>query len=127
MTQTENQPTAALVFDMPTEYVDRTLQTASWYDKYLIQPGTYPFEWTTIEGRPQMVGRPYYAKVTLDAVLTEEYRVNRLLSHSSSHTKLQSTLTKITRSVYAYQVPGCPGDKVKHPLETFLGGRVVML
>jgi len=133
------RPTSAVIFDEPTEYVDRTLATASWWDKYEIQPGVYPLEWVDIDYRPwnpnpearspgfiANVG-PYYALVVLKARLLEEYRVNRLFTASSVDHKLhdESPVVTLTRSVYAYQVPGCPKGQHGRPLTSYLGGRVV--
>lgn len=140
MTMTIAKPTCAVRFDEPTEYVDRNLATASWWDRYIIQPGTYAFEW-------QRNGRPWNADmdkpspgfianvgpedgvVTLDAVLVEQYRVNRVFTASSAvHTHLKRSTT-ISRRVYAYQLDGCPGPHGQHGpvLTSFLGGCVIRL
>ena len=133
-------PTCVLVFDEPTSYTDRSLPTASWWDRYLIQPGAYAFEWVNINATPwnadpeaitngyiANIG-PYYAKVTVDAQLVMEYRVARLLGESRGATKtVDAPVTTISRSVYAYQIPGCPKGERGTGLQRFLGGRVVTL
>jgi hypothetical protein len=89
----------------PTEHVDRTLATASWWDRYMIQPGTYAVEFVSIGWHPCPAGqRPYYALVRLDARLTESYRVNRLLHHTSAQTEHPDRATTLTLSTYAYEV-----------------------
>lgn len=139
MTITTAAPTCAVVFDAPTEYVDRGLATASWWDKYEILSGTYLFEWVDLDYRPwnadpervtpgfiANIG-PYYAQVTLWARLLEEYRVNQLLTASSAAHRVHEDPREVTltRSVYAYQMSGCPKGQHGRPLTTFLGGRVV--
>lgn len=128
--------TAALVFEHPTEWVDRSLSTASWWDKYEIQVGMYAFEWVTIEGKPwnsnpdahtpgfiANIG-PYYGMVTVDTFLKESYRVNRLLTESNSvHETFDETRPmRMRRMTYAYQLPGCPKPMAGTPLTTFMGG-----
>jgi hypothetical protein len=134
-------PTCVLVFDEPTSWTDRSLPTASWWDRYEIQPGAYAFEWVNINGRPwnadpeaktsgylANIG-PYYAQVTVQAQLAETYRVNRLFHATSAEHEnvLDAPITTLSRSVYAYQIPGCPKGERGRGLEHFLGGRVVDL
>lgn len=115
---------AVLVIEEPTEYVDNTLQTASWWDKYMLQPGVYPFEFTLIDGRPvPNGGRPYYGKVRVEATLIEEYRVARLFAASSASTTTLNKVTTVTRGVYAYQLPGHDHQHGK-VLTEFMGGRI---
>lgn len=134
-------PTAVLVFDEPTSWTDRSLPTASWWDRYEIQPGAYAFEWVNINGSawnadPEAITNgyianigPYYAKVTVDARLVETYRVNRLLGElrADQRTVESAPTYLLSKSVYAYQIPGCPKGERGRGLETFLGGRVVDL
>ena len=97
MTQT------TLVIDQPTEYVDRTLQTASWWDRYTLHPGEYPVEWVTIDYRPVREGeKPYYGLVRIDATLEETYRVNTLFTASSSETTQPGTPDTVVQTAYAY-------------------------
>lgn len=91
------------------EYVDRTLATASWYDRYQLVPGEYSAELTTIDDVPTTLDapfhrRPYYVRAWVDAVKLESYRVNRLFSASSAHTEAMHTPTRVLVRVYAYQV-----------------------
>lgn len=131
-------PTAMLVFDKPTTYVDRTLATASWRDEYEILTGAYPFEWVNINHKPWnanpeactpgFVGNtgPYYGLVRVEAMLKQEYREARLLSECRSTTTLHNIpkpKTLVT-SVYAYTLPGCPRIE-RSTLTSFMGGRVV--
>lgn len=128
--------TPVLVFDEPVEYVDRNLATASWWDKYQIQPGTYPFRWVNINGStwnpdpevhtPGFIANvgPYYAHVVLEVRLVESYRENRLLREVTSERRTHDEATTITRSLYAYQVPGCPKG-TRRPVTEFMGGRIV--
>lgn len=140
MTITIAPPTCAVVFDEPTTYVDRSLATASWWDKYEIQPGTYPLEWTR-NGKPwnadpeaitpgfiANVG-PQEATAYLQARLVESYREARLLHHVTADQQEhpEAEIMTLTRSVYAFQVPGCPKPPHGTPITTFLGGRVVRL
>lgn len=131
--------TCAVIFDAPTEYVDATLATASWFDVYEIQPGIYPLEWVNINYTPWNADPeaitsgfiantgPYYAQVTLDAKLVREHRESRVgVAHSTEDRyHHEAVVTTIKRSVYAYQVPGCPKGQHGRPLTEFLGGRVV--
>jgi hypothetical protein len=87
------------------EWTDRTLATASWWDKYVIHPGTYPLEFVTIDYRPVREGqRPYYAQARVSATLVERYRVNRLLTASSAHHEDTHEDTHVIVTLYAYQV-----------------------
>lgn len=89
------------------EYVDQTLQTASWWDRYTIKAGEYPVVFTNINGYITEDTRPYYATAKLDATLVETYRVNRLLWASSSETKEPNEETVVHFSTYAYNInPG---------------------
>lgn len=138
MTITIAPPTAALVFTTPTKYVDRSLATASWTDTYEILVGAYPFAWVNLDYTPwnpdpevktngflANVG-PYYAQVRVQAVLKEEYRVNRLFTASSASTTVhdEAQVQTLTRTVYAYQVPGCPKGQRGAPLTSMMGGLV---
>lgn len=134
------RPTAQVTFDAPTEYVDRSLPTASWWDKYEIQPGSYAFEWVTINHTPwnsdpdrvtpgyiANIG-PYYGLVTLQARMVEEYRVNRLLSESRAQHEVMCDppIQTIKRAVYAYELPGAPRNHGR-TITAFLGGRVTLI
>lgn len=140
MTITIAKPTAAVVFDVPTEYIDRSLATASWWDQYEILPGAYAFEWTNIDGTPwnadpevrtngfiANIG-PYYGSVTLEARLLESYRESRLLSEvrAQHDVHAEPKVVTISRRLYAYQLPGAPR---RHGVPTvrFMGGRVVSI
>lgn len=95
-----------LVLRVPeeTEYIDRSLPTASWYDKYLLQPGDYPVEFTDIDHRPVDVSKakPYYVLARVDAIQTEEYREARLLHHVQAETREMSLRTTVLAWTYAY-------------------------
>ena len=45
-------------FHEPTKWIDRTLQTASWWDEYEIQPGRYEFKPVTLGHKPYVPGIP---------------------------------------------------------------------
>ena len=94
-------PTVATL-DQPTEYVDRTLQTASWWDRYELLPGSYAVEYVDTQYRP--IGRPYYAVVKVKAILKESYRVNRLFTASSSELTFPEQETTHSFVLYAYQL-----------------------
>lgn len=71
------------------EYIDRSLPTASWWDKYELIPGEYAVELYGYHGQPLRAGEaPVEARVRVAAILRESYRVNRLFTASSSeHTR----------------------------------------
>lgn len=135
------KPTAALVIEERTEWTDRNLATASWFDVYELEVGIYPFEWVNINhtpwnadlsvATPGYVGNtgPYYAKVRIPARLTREYRVNTLFTASSvSDQRYHHGPHKVLgQSVYAYQIPGCPKGQHGRPLTEFMGGKVALL
>lgn len=141
MTITLAKPTAALVIEAPTEYRDQNYETASWFDEFVLEPGVYPFEWVNINhtpwnaddtvATPGYVGNvgPYYAKVKVAAILTREYRVSRLFTASSVTDERfhHGPRRELTRSVYAYQIPGCPKGQHGRPLTEFMGGIVALL
>ena len=60
--------TLTLTIPTATEYVDRTLATASWWDKYTIRPGIYEVEVVTIDGHPVPADSPraYYVRARID-------------------------------------------------------------
>lgn len=99
--------TLTLTIPAATEYVDRTLATASWWDKYTILPGTYEVEVVTINGHPVPADSPnaYYVRARVDAVLTETYRVNRVFTASSAEHRPDLTeRTTVTWSTYSYNL-----------------------
>ncbi|ABS06146.1 hypothetical protein [Kineococcus radiotolerans] len=99
--------TLTLTIPAATEYVDRTLATASWWDKYTILPGTYEVEVVTINGHPVPADSPraYYVRARIDAVLTETYRVNRVFTASSAeHRPDLAEHTTVTWSTYSYNL-----------------------
>lgn len=120
--------TYQLVIDKPYEYVDTSLPTASWWDRYTVQPGTYDVRLTNISGTtwnpdpdvvtPGFIANtgPYYAEVEFDVVLEETHRVNRLLQHSTAHTEERHERTTIRRNIYAYQLD---------TMESWMGGTIV--
>jgi hypothetical protein len=91
----------------PTGHIDRTLATASWWDRYTLLPGTYEVELTTVShGKLHggFDGQAYWATVRVDAILEESYRVNTLFTASSSErTEPQERTTKGFQ-FYAYQM-----------------------
>lgn len=70
----------------PTEYVDRSLPTASWWIRYEIQPGIYEVQpWSNL---------PHYQSVVTQAKRVEEHIINRL-GASSSKAKQSSYVGRI--------------------------------
>jgi hypothetical protein len=102
--------TATVVVEENAEYTDRTLATASWWDRYELVAGEYPIEFTTVGGYPardfdsHADGSAYYARVRIPAVLVESFRVNRLFTASSAHTERPNREEVVHLSCYAYQV-----------------------
>lgn len=93
-----------LVFPTTTEYVDRNLATASWWDRYDIFPGEYVVEPVTIGGNPTSVENAYYGRVELNVVLRESYRVARLLHHSTAQHTEHEDVTTIRLTTYWYSI-----------------------
>jgi len=102
--------TATLVVAENAEYTDRSLPTASWWDRYELVAGEYPVRFTNVSGREardfdsHADGSAYYAHFTVPAVLVESYRVNRLLTASSAHTERPNREETVTLTCYAYEV-----------------------
>jgi hypothetical protein len=87
------------------EYVDRTLPTASWWDRYTLTSGEYELRLTTVQGDPVPEGqRPYYAMAEVDATLVESYRVNRLFTASSSEVTYPNRSATVCVQMYAYEL-----------------------
>jgi hypothetical protein len=87
------------------EYVDQTLATASWWDRYELTPGDYPISWTSIRGDmtdPTDHTRTYYGTATVGAVLTHEHRVNTLLWASSTQDAHPMRPQPIRVNMYRY-------------------------
>lgn len=84
---------ATLVVPAQFEWIDRDLPTASWWDKYLVQPGRYPLVLKNVGGdlwnpdlnvpTPGFIANvgPDHAGASIDALLIESYREARLLDH----------------------------------------------
>lgn len=108
----------------PIEHTHYGYETASWYDKLILQPGRYPIRLTRIDGRPWKPGviesgyvrpgRPYYAAFDVDALLVETYTVSRLFTESRAHTDVRNKYTTHHVRLYAYVLDtmttwmGCP-------------------
>lgn len=111
-----DMPALSLLITEPYEHIDRTLATASWYDRMTVKPGRYPVRLTNIDYRRWNADRaaktpgfiantgPYYALVTVDVTVTEEFRVNRLLNHESAETTRPHRDCVHTFSTYAYNL-----------------------
>lgn len=98
-------PIRAEVTVVRGRYVDRTLQTASWYDVHELQPGTYPVELADSNWvRTPYATDPYYASLRVPTLLLQEYRVNRLFTASSSSTTYPNTPDTVTFTLYGYQL-----------------------
>ena len=99
-----------LVIDEDFEYVDRALATASWWDRYLLRAGRYPIEYLTVnyhvpwQAAPHMNGSAYWGVAKVKGILVETYRVNRLLTASSSETRHPNTETTKHFQWYEYQI-----------------------
>lgn len=90
-------------------YVDRSLPTASWWDEYELIAGEYPVRWTTVTHHEVTQDHPqaYYAVITVPAILTKTYRVNRVFTASSSETREPHLETTVTFTNYVYNAkPG---------------------
>lgn len=93
----------ALTFTIkePTEYIDRTLATASWWDRYMLQPGTYRIEWQIAYGYTTPIIE--YGRVRVDAVLVESYRENRLFTAvSADHREGLDEKTTVSLGTYPW-------------------------
>lgn len=78
-------------------YTDRSYETASWYDTYVLKAGTYPV--TFVE---RFSNR--YANVTVDAVLAETYKVNRVFTASSVDQATPNTETTYKLQFDSYMI-----------------------
>lgn len=87
-------------------WVDRSFETASWWDRLVLTPGTYLMEPKTIRWQSVPDGeRPYYGAVKVPATIVESYRVNRLFQHSSADHKTDlAEATVKTFDAYWYNV-----------------------
>ncbi len=91
------------------EYTDRTLATASWWDRYIIHPGTYPLEYVSIGYHPVNPDsrHAYYARARVKATLIQSYRENRLLHHVRADMREKREDTEVQVVIYAYEAePG---------------------
>lgn len=91
------------------EWTDRTLATASWWDRYLVPAGEYDVRYITSNFAPWKPGMrydpvPYYADATFNAILVESYRESRLFSEvrPDRRTGLSEPTTR-TVSMYGYE------------------------
>jgi hypothetical protein len=89
-------------------YTDRTLATASWWDKYILDEGEFPFEFVTSDGHPIPEGenpRFHYAVAKIPATLIESYRVSQLLQYSTAeHKKDQAVRHTLYLRLYGYEM-----------------------
>jgi hypothetical protein len=91
-----------VVIPEATEYVDRNLATASWYDRYLIDKGMYEILPVTLDHRPTTIEGAYWWKVTFDATLIYSYRVNRVFTASSASHEYPNRRGFVHQQRYAY-------------------------
>ena len=84
-----------VVFRIPedTAYIDRSFETASWYDKLVLRAGDYRVE---MDGSRALVRVP--------ATVVETYRVNRLFTASSAETTYPNEETVKTFQFDNYEV-----------------------
>lgn len=98
----------AMLVDPTVVYTDRTLATASWWDKYNVDEGTYPLEY--VDGRGDVLAegadsRFCDARTLIPATLIESYRESRLLQYSTAHHKEGlSERTNLYFRIYGYQL-----------------------
>ncbi len=106
------------------EYVDRSLATASWWDRHELVAGEYPVWWTTITGRDVHPGHTdvYYGLVAVETRLVECYRENRLLGAVRSQTEQPGTRAVVSFRPYRYEVQ--PGVTLAGGLVTIVDGDV---
>lgn len=114
-------PGAEVIVTEPGTYVDRSLPTASWWDKYTIEPGTYPIEYVNIDYRPWNPDPdvctpgfiantgPYYAIARVKARRIESYRENRLLHLTQAEHTQHDTEATVTVCLYAYEIERARG------------------
>lgn len=114
MTTTTHQTHGVLRIENPTEHISHCYETASAYDKFILQPGIYDFRLVNINYTPWVPGSiaagytmptgPYYAMATVDAVLVERYYENRLLGHTSARKTSTNEITTYTVQMYAHEL-----------------------
>lgn len=111
-------------FDRAMEYVDSTLQRASDYKVYDIQPGTYPLVYTKtgvngyVEVDPQ---RATHVHAQLDAILREEHWTDLLLTREKGTTrKGMSRASVVHLSAYPFEL-----NRSRRTRETWHGGALV--
>lgn len=104
-----------LVIDEAFEYRSYHYETASAYDLLAMQPGRYPFALKMLGGAAWVPGKiangfvkpggPYWAEARVDAVLTERYYENRLLSETRAHHETALGIdTQHVVQIYAYEL-----------------------
>lgn len=77
------------------EYVDRTLATASWWDRHVLKGGDYLFVPSHIQG--SWVAR-------IDSTLVEEYRENRILQFANAVNRETDVSTKVSLHMYGFDL-----------------------
>lgn len=87
------------------EYVDRSLPTASWWDKHELEAGTYDLEPLTAQYHPVKDGQtPYWYRAVIDSTLVETYRVNRFFTASSSQREYPNSKSTVVKVFYGFQL-----------------------
>lgn len=114
MTTTTEHAIAHLVIDEEIRHQAHEFETASAYNVYLLQPGRYPFDLTTIGGQPWVPGHiesgmvkpggPYYANARIEAKQVEHYYESRLFTASSVQHDHMDKPTTYRFQVYAYEL-----------------------
>jgi hypothetical protein len=98
----------AIQIDPTIEYRDRSFETASWWDKYLIDEGTYELEAVDSAGNPLPEDATLdfnYARVFIPATLIESYRESRLLQHSTADHKTNlAQRGRVYLRLYGYEL-----------------------
>ncbi|MBQ1048462.1 hypothetical protein KBX50_08285 [Micromonospora sp. C51] len=85
------------------EYVNRSFETASWWDRHKLVPGDYPLRLVTLQGKE--VSTPEYAYAVsgrVRTVLVESYRENRLFSAVSADHTRPNTPSSVAVSIRPY-------------------------
>lgn len=103
----------AVQIDEPGEYVYRGYETASAWDKRVVEPGVYPLVGVTIDHRPVDPDRQeaYWMVAKIPATMTESYYVNRLFTASSvAHKTGLAEPSTVFVQMYRYEVE--PGKTV---------------
>jgi hypothetical protein len=93
-----------IVYRVPEGYtaLDRTYQNAAWWQERALEPGDYPFEYTTVDFRPATEETAYWAITRVPGIVTDEDFTPQFCGNAIAPTRKDGVGKPCTHSVQMY-------------------------